>query len=123
MLDHRLVEFAAILPLRQRVRGGIGKWLMKQAMRRYLPEDILFRRKMGFATPVSAWFRDPLSERADHIIGSTALAETQWFDRQALRRIVDRHKSGREEHGRQIWQLLMPDRSLRRIFGRGHHSA
>lgn len=123
LLDHRLVEFAATLPLKQRVRGGTGKWLMKQSMQRYLPEDILYRRKMGFVTPISAWFRGPLSEQADWLVSSTALAETEWFDRQSIKRVVEAHKSGREEHGRLIWQLMMLDRSLRRVFGLGRQSA
>ncbi|MEO1167591.1 MAG: XrtA/PEP-CTERM system amidotransferase [Pseudomonadota bacterium] len=119
LLDHRLVEFAATLPLKQRVRGGTGKWLMKQAMRRYLPEDILFRQKMGFVTPISAWFRGALASEADGLVSSTALAETEWFDRQAIKRVVTAHRSGKEEHGRLIWQLMMLDRSLRRVFGLG----
>lgn len=119
LLDHRLVEFAATLPLKQRVRRGTGKWLMKQAMRRYLPEDILFRRKMGFVTPISAWFRGPLAGEAERLVSSRALAETEWFDRQAIKRIVEAHKSGREEHGRLIWQLMMLDRSLQNVFGVG----
>lgn len=119
LLDHRLVEFAATLPLKQRVRGGTGKWLLKQAMRRYLPEDILYRQKMGFVTPISAWFRGALAHEADALVSSTALAETEWFDRQAIKRIVTAHRSGKEEHGRTIWQLMMLDRSLRRVFAIG----
>jgi asparagine synthase (glutamine-hydrolysing) len=119
LLDHRLVEFAATLPLKQRVRGGVGKWLMKKAMRRYLPEDILYRKKQGFVTPIGAWFRGPLAGEAERIASSSALAETDWFRHAEIRRIVDAHKSGREEHGRLIWQLLMLDRSLRRVFGFG----
>lgn len=122
LLDHRLVEFAATLPLKQRVRGGTGKWLMKQSMRRYLPEDILFRRKMGFVTPISAWFRGRLAGEADRLVSSTALAETGWFDKQAIKRVIEAHKSGREEHGRLIWQLMMLDRSLGRVFGLGRQS-
>ena len=63
LLDHRLVEFAARLPARMRLRGGSGKWLMKRALRGRLPDEILDRRKMGFATPVGAWFRGPLAPR------------------------------------------------------------
>lgn len=117
LLDHRLVEFAASLPLDQRVRRGSGKWLMKRAMRRYLPEEILHRRKQGFVTPISAWFRGPLAAEADRIVASRALAETGWFDRAAIARVVDEHRSGRVEHGRLLWQLLMLDRSLKRVFG------
>jgi asparagine synthetase B (glutamine-hydrolysing) len=50
LLDHRLLEFGARLPEAMRVRGATGKWLMKDVMRRYLPEDVLFRPKMGFVT-------------------------------------------------------------------------
>ncbi|QLC21419.1 amidotransferase 1, exosortase A system-associated [Parasphingopyxis sp. CP4] len=122
LLDHRLVEFAATLPVKQRVRGGTGKWLMKQAMRRYLPEDILFRRKMGFVTPISAWFRGALASEATGLVSSTALAETEWFNRPVIKQVVEEHQSGRKEHGRLIWQLLMLDRSLRRVFGLGQPS-
>jgi asparagine synthase (glutamine-hydrolysing) len=64
LLDHRLVEFAATLPEGMRIRGGQGKWLMKQAMRRRLPDDILFRPKMGFVTPIAAWLPKPTSPGA-----------------------------------------------------------
>ena len=91
-------------------------------MRRYLPEDILFRRKMGFVTPISTWFRGALASEATGLISSTALAETEWFNRPAIKQIVEEHQSGRKEHGRLIWQLLMLDRSLRRVFGLGQAS-
>ncbi|MCX6614412.1 MAG: asparagine synthase (glutamine-hydrolyzing), partial [Acidobacteria bacterium] len=63
-LDHRLIEFAASLPASMRVKRGTGKAIMKQAMERYLPHDILYRPKMGFVTPVSHWFRGPLAQQA-----------------------------------------------------------
>jgi asparagine synthetase B (glutamine-hydrolysing) len=52
LLDYRLIEFAARLPEKYRVQGGQGKWLMKKTMERYLPEEILYRPKMGFVTPM-----------------------------------------------------------------------
>lgn len=116
LLDHRLIEFAGTLPVNQRVRGGQGKWLMKKAMRRYLPDEILYRRKMGFVTPISAWFRGPLASEADRIATSSTLAETGWFDRAAIGRVVEEHKSGRVEHGRLLWQLLMLEKSMKRVF-------
>lgn len=119
LLDHRLIEFAASLPVSMRLRGGEGKWLMKRAMRRYLPDDILYRRKMGFVTPISAWFRGALSSEAERIARGAALAETGWFDRVALENIVRAHLSGRSDHGRLLWQLMMLDKSLTRLFGMG----
>ncbi|MBD3759576.1 XrtA/PEP-CTERM system amidotransferase [Rhizorhabdus sp.] len=119
LVDYRLVEFAARLPVSMRVRGTTGKWLMKQAMRRYLPDDILFRKKMGFSTPISAWFRGPLAADAQRIARGSGLSETGWFDPKMLDTIVTEHQSGRVDHGRLLWQLLMLDRSLGNLFGAG----
>ncbi|MCZ4340451.1 amidotransferase 1, exosortase A system-associated [Sphingomonadaceae bacterium G21617-S1] len=119
LVDYRLVEFAARLPVSMRVRGTTGKWLMKQAMRRYLPDDILFRKKMGFSTPISAWFRGPLAGEAQRIARASTLGETGWFDPKMLDAIVTEHQSGRVDHGRLLWQLLMLDRSLGKLFGSG----
>lgn len=115
LLDHRLIEFAAALPEGLRLRGGQGKWLMKQAMRRYLPDEVLFRPKQGFVTPISQWLRGPLAGAARAIGSSAALARTGWFDGAALGRIAEEHISGGSDHGRLLWQLLMLDRSLARL--------
>jgi asparagine synthase (glutamine-hydrolysing) len=119
LLDHRLVEFAARLPARLRLRGGSGKWLMKKALGRYLPEEILDRRKMGFVTPISVWLRGPLAGEAEAIARSPVLADLGWFDDKAIARLAADHRSGRAEHGRTLWQLLMLERSLQRVFGLG----
>ena len=119
LLDHRLIEFAGTLPLDQRVRGGEGKWLMKRAMRGRLPEHILHRRKQGFVTPISAWFRGALAGEAEALASSRTLSETGWFERAEIAWVAAAHKSGREEHGRLLWQLLMLEKSLQRVFGIG----
>ena len=116
LLDHRLVEFAARLPVSMRLRRGEGKWLMKRAMERYLPRDILYRPKMGFVTPVSDWFRGALAEDAAALARSRVLAQTGWFDLERLGRLAEAHRAGREEHGRTLWQFVMLERSLARMF-------
>lgn len=114
LLDHRLVEFAATLPPALRLRGGQGKWLMKKALEPWLPKEILYRPKMGFVTPVSAWFRDALAAEAATLARSPVLAN--WFEPAAVERLVADHRTGRAEHGRTLWQLVMLDRSMRRLF-------
>ncbi len=116
LLDHRLVEYAARLPAGMRVRGGQGKWLMKQALEPYLPRDILYRPKMGFVTPISAWFRGVLADEAARLEHSSLLRETGWFQLAELGRIAAEHRAGRAEHGRTLWQMLMLERSLTRLF-------
>jgi asparagine synthase (glutamine-hydrolysing) len=112
LLDHRLIEFAASLPESLRIRRGEGKWLLKQAMRRYLPGEILFRPKQGFVTPIAQWLRGPLAETALTIGTGAALARTGWFDPAALRAIAEAHVAGRSDHSRLLWQLLMLEKAL-----------
>ena len=115
LLDHRLVEFAASLPERLRIRRGQGKWLMKKAMRRFLPDDILYRPKQGFVTPIAEWLRGPLAGETRAIGSSAALARTGWFDGKRIARLAEAHIAGSSDHSRLLWQLLMLDRSLIRL--------
>jgi asparagine synthase (glutamine-hydrolysing) len=115
LLDYRLVEFAATLPASLRLRGGQGKWVMKHALERYLPRDILYRPKMGFVTPVSAWFRGTLADEAALLARSPVLGN--WFEPAVLERLAQDHRAGCADHGRTLWQLLMLDKSVRRLFG------
>ncbi|WP_419807281.1 XrtA/PEP-CTERM system amidotransferase [Sphingomonas sp.] len=117
LLDHRLVQFAATLPVSMRIRGGQGKWLMKRALEPFLPREILYRPKMGFVTPVGAWFRGALADEAAALSRSKTLAETGWFDLPVLERLAHDHRAGRAEHGRTLWQFLMLERSLKQLFG------
>ncbi|SCW44526.1 asparagine synthase (glutamine-hydrolysing) [Sphingobium faniae] len=116
LLDHRLVEFAARLPVSLRIRGNSGKYLMKKAMEPFLPQDILYRPKMGFVTPISDWFRGELAGEATAVAGGSALAKTGWFDTKLLGRIAADHRSGVADHGRLLWQLVMLDKTLGRLF-------
>ncbi|MBV1917439.1 MAG: amidotransferase 1, exosortase A system-associated [Sphingomonadaceae bacterium] len=116
LLDYRLIEFAAAIPEAMRIRKRQGKWLLKHTMQRYLPENILYRPKQGFVTPIAQWFRGPLAGEARAISQSTALARTGWFDAKQLSAVAEAHISGASDHGRLLWQLLMLDRSLSRLF-------
>ncbi|MGN3973126.1 XrtA/PEP-CTERM system amidotransferase [Tsuneonella sp. SYSU-LHT278] len=112
LLDHRLVEFAAELPERLRIRAGQGKWLLKHAMERFLPEEVLYRPKQGFVVPIAQWLRGPLAGEARSIGRGAALARTGWFDGDRIAEIAEAHIAGRSDHSRLLWQLLMLDRSL-----------
>ena len=115
LLDHRLIEFAASLPESSRIAKGQGKILMKRTMERYLPSDILYRPKQGFVTPLAQWFRGPLAETARGIARGATLAKTGYFDPKSLETMAERHLSGTSDHARELWQLLMLDRSLARL--------
>ncbi len=115
LLDHRLVEFGARLPVSMRLRRGEGKWLMKRALRGTLPDEILYRQKMGFVSPISAWFRGPLLGEAERVV--SRLNNTGWFAPRVLNSIVSTHRSGASDHGRLLWQLVMFEKAMARLFG------
>ncbi|MDE1466586.1 XrtA/PEP-CTERM system amidotransferase [Aurantiacibacter sp. D1-12] len=115
LLDHRLVEFAAGLPDGLRVKRSQGKYILKKAMERYLPDDILYRPKQGFVTPIAEWLRGPLAGRARGIAKSAMLARTGWFDNERIAAMAEMHIGGRSDNSRILWQLIMLDRSLARL--------
>jgi len=107
LLDHRVVEFAARLPRRMKLRGLVQKHLLKRIMRGALPEPILRRKKMGFGVPIDQWLRGELREMAyDLLLDSRALARG-YFREDALRRLLDEHASGKAFHHHRLWSLLM----------------
>ncbi len=113
LMDHPLVEWLATLPTSFKMRGAESKFLLKKAMEPHLPRDIMYRPKMGFAVPLARWFRGPLRQRVrDDLLGGPLL-ETGWFNRDAIRQIVEQHESGSRDHSTPIWVLLMFDAFLR----------
>jgi len=112
LLDHRLVELAASLPQSRRVRGAEGKIALKRSMEGTLPDDILYRRKQGFVLPIAHWFRTDLAGAARQAARSERLLDTGWFDAAGLSRLAEDHIAGRRDHARELWQLLMLDRSV-----------
>ncbi len=116
LMDHPLVEWLASLPSSLKVRGGEGKYLLKKAQEPHLPHEVLYRPKMGFAVPLARWFRGPLRERVRQALLGSALAETGYFNRPALQRIVDQHQSGLRDHSAALWTVLMFDAFVRNVM-------
>ena len=115
LLDHHLIAFAARLPEAMRVRGQTGKYLLKRSMEDRLPRDILYRPKQGFVTPIAQWLRGPLASEARRIATSGVLAETGFFDSARLAALAEAHITGRADHSRSLWQLLMLEGSLKHL--------
>jgi asparagine synthase (glutamine-hydrolysing) len=115
ILDHKLVEWVSGLAPSLKLQHGQGKYIFKKALARYLPHDILYRSKMGFAVPLAGWFRGPLRERVRAAVLGPVMADSGLFDNGSLRQLVDDHQSGRKEHSMPIWSLLMFEAFLRRI--------
>jgi asparagine synthase (glutamine-hydrolysing) len=114
LLDHTLVEWAARLPDAAKLGPGGAKQALKQAMEPRLPHEILYRRKQGFSTPLAGWLRGGLRPRVAALAAESRLATSGLFDRQFIRTMSEQHLSGRYDHGRSLWSLLVFESFLAR---------
>ncbi len=106
LLDQDLVETAAALPKHAKLRGGATKRIFKQAMRPWLPESVLERKKMGFGVPIDDWLRGPLREVPAQILLDQRSIGREIFRETAVRQLIDDHTSGLADNGNRIWALL-----------------
>ena len=113
LLDHELVEWIASLSAGIKLRSGEGKYVFKQALQGTLPNEILYRPKMGFAVPLGSWFRGPLRDVAREGILSDEMLESGIFARKTLSRVLDEHGAGTRDFSTVIWALLMFSQFLR----------
>lgn len=104
-LDRAFAEYACALPTRHKLRGGTGKWALKQVARRYLPDGIVDRRKHGFGIPIGTLLRTSLRERLRDTVLSRGNPAAAWFRRDELERLVQAHLSGARDHGKRLWAL------------------
>ncbi len=113
LLDHQLVEWISGLPASLKLRGQEGKYIFKKALEPYLPDDILYRDKMGFSVPLASWFRGPLRQRIRAALLGPVLAETGIFNITFLKEMLDQHQSGRRDYSASLWSILMFEAFLR----------
>lgn len=114
--DRRIAEFMMSLPASMRVKKDIGKQVLRRAMRLHLPKGRLEQERVPWEAPVSLWFRSSLADEARRLAVSGTLSHTGWFDMAEIGTIVAAHQGGRADHGRLIWQLLLLEKSLSRLF-------
>ncbi len=105
-LDHELVELAMSVPAEEKVRDGIGKHVLKRAVSDLLDDELVWRPKQGFGTPVSQWFRAELGDQLEHQLAHGAINELGYLDPDTVTHILDLHRSGRAERSFQLWNVL-----------------
>jgi asparagine synthase (glutamine-hydrolysing) len=107
MLDHRVVEYAWSLPLEYKLRGGVGKWPLRQVLYRYVPRELIERPKMGFAVPLDVWLRGPLREWAADLLDPGKLRQEGYLAPDLIHRKWTEHMSGRRNWQHHLWDVLM----------------
>jgi asparagine synthase (glutamine-hydrolysing) len=105
-LDRRLVEFIETLPPQLKLNGWTGKYLHKKALKKWLPRDVVYRKKKGFAHPIANWLRTSMKPLVEDCLLSEDSSLGRYFNRDYIRHILAAHWSGREHYMRQIYLLL-----------------
>ncbi len=105
-LDHRLIEFAEGLPGNMKVRGFTLKYILKKAVERWLPKEIVYRQKRGFSVPIASWMRNELRPLVDETLGEEKLRRQGIFNVPFVRRLLNEHWSGKADHRKPLWTLF-----------------
>jgi len=106
-LDHHVIEFAASLPEKFKLRGLTTKYLLKKVLRKLLPSENLDRRKMGFGVPIGHWFRGKMQPFLREVVLSEKALNRGLFKPETVRQLIDQHTEGKRDYSHQLWTLLM----------------
>ena len=105
-LDYRLVEFIESLPLVLKLNGLTGKYLHKKAMVKWLPKEVVYRKKKGFANPVEDWFRTKMRPFVEECLLSPRSGVGHFFDQEYIRRMLEKDREGTEQLRRHLYLLV-----------------
>jgi asparagine synthase (glutamine-hydrolysing) len=107
LLDHEFMEFAASLEPHHKVRGVQRKIALRDALRGWVPNEVLDARKQGFELPLARWFRGDLNDFAREVLLDPGASARACFESTEVERLLDAHAAGAADNGRRIWALLM----------------
>ncbi|HBB88335.1 MAG TPA: asparagine synthase (glutamine-hydrolyzing) [Blastocatellia bacterium] len=105
-LDHHLVEYAMSLPVDLKIKGANGKYILKRALEKVLPADLLYRPKRGFGAPIREWFRGDGGEALGGMIMNSSMRSRNLFDYAFVARLIDEHRQGKHDWSFHLWALL-----------------
>lgn len=106
-LDHRVVGFAASIPLEMKIRGGTGKWILRRVLDRYVPRELIDRPKMGFGVPIGEWIRGPLRGWAEELLDEGRIRQDGLLNPTAIRAFWREHLERRADRTTELWCVLM----------------
>ena len=106
-LDHRFLDFVAEMPSKYRHKKYESKYILKKAMEPYLSSEILYRKKQGFPTPLAIMFQTDLKDYVRDVILSTSALSRGYFNAEEIKKLLNEHNSGEQDHHKILWQLLV----------------
>jgi asparagine synthase (glutamine-hydrolysing) len=116
LLDHRLVEYVARLPTRYKIRGFRRKWILRRAVRDWVPPSVLARRKSGFSIPMKTWLRTDLRHLIEQLEHGAIVRDRGLIEADYVRRLVREHLEGRADHAHRLWAMAMLEWWVRNVL-------
>jgi asparagine synthase (glutamine-hydrolysing) len=107
LLDYRVIELAFRIPFEMKLRDHEQKWILKQLLRKYLPDPLVFRGKKGFGAPVGDWLKGPLRAWASELLSEKRLARDGYFDAARIGGIWSEFLAGQRRWHTHLWNILM----------------
>jgi len=117
-LNHEMIEMAARMPAELKLHGFKRKYILKRALEKLLPREVIWRKKAGFGAPVRSWLRGPLRPLVDDLLSEESVTRRGLFRSAEVARIVAANLSGREDYNLQVFQLLTFELWLRAFIDR-----
>jgi asparagine synthase (glutamine-hydrolysing) len=106
-LSHRFVDWALTIPIGLKLRGGVGKYVLREAVKPWLPAQTPKSRKLGFQMPLADWFTGGFSDFAQEAWKTSGAAGAGFLDAREVDRLFDEHRRGKANHGRLLYAIAM----------------
>jgi asparagine synthase (glutamine-hydrolysing) len=106
LIDHKVVEYAASIPGHLKLKGNRLKYLLRKVAGRYLPDELITRKKQGFGFPLGIWMRTELRQFMQNLFAESRMIELGIFDAGYVRQLIGEHLSGRRDHNYRLWLLM-----------------
>ena len=106
-LDKDVISLSTRIPINMKIKNGQGKWVLRQVLNKYVPQNLFDRPKSGFAIPIGAWLRGPLRDWAESLLSNERFIEDGIFNIEAINNEWKEHLSGHKDNSKKLWVILM----------------
>jgi asparagine synthase (glutamine-hydrolysing) len=106
LMDHQVIEYAARIPASMKLRGKNLKYMLKKVASRYLPNELIYRKKQGFSFPIASWLRTDLQQFTRNLFEQSRFVELGYFERAYVDQLLEEHVAGKMDHNFRIWILI-----------------
>jgi asparagine synthase (glutamine-hydrolysing) len=106
LVDYKVVEYAASIPAELKLKGKNLKYILKKVAARYLPDELIYRKKQGFGFPIAIWMRTELKTFLQNLFDQSRFVELGIFNREYVDHILGQHLSGKADHNFRLWILI-----------------